>query len=75
MTGVQTCALPISGQDILNQLKEQELGDRLLLPCSLLRSGEEVFLDDMTVGELKNALQVRIDIVNSNGQDLYEAWL
>lgn len=70
-----TVAGLLTGQDILNQLKEQELGDRLLLPCSLLRSGEEVFLDDMTVGELKNALQVRIDIVNSNGQDLYEAWL
>ncbi len=65
----------LTGQDLLGQLQGRELGERLLLPCSLLRSGEEVFLDDMTVTELKNALQVNIVIVNSNGQDLYDAFL
>ena len=29
----------------------------------------------MTVVELKNALQVKIVIVNSNGQDLYDAFM
>ena len=70
-----TVAGLLTGQDIYKQLKGRDLGDRLLLPCSLLRSGEEVFLDDLTVGELKNALQVQIVIVNSNGQDLYHALL
>ena len=51
------------------------MGSCLLLPCSLLRSGEEVFLDDMTLQELKKALQVKIVIVNSNGQDLFDALL
>ena len=60
----------LTGQDLLAQLKEKELGERLLLPCNLLRSGEEVFLDDMTLTELKTALQVEIDIVKSSGQDL-----
>lgn len=68
-----TVAGLLTGQDILCQLKGKELGERLLLPCSLLRSGEEVFLDDMTVEELKKALQVHVVIVNSNGQDLYDA--
>lgn len=70
-----TVAGLLTGQDIFNQLKDKDLGERLLLSCSLLRSGEEVFLDDMTVQQLKNALQVKIVIVNSNGQDLYEALL
>lgn len=70
-----TVAGLLTGQDILHQLKGKPLGERLLLPCSLLRSGEEVFLDDMTVEELKKALQVKIVIVNSNGQDLYQALL
>ena len=60
----------LTGQDLLAQLKEKELGERLLLPCNLLRSGEEVFLDDMTLTELKTALHVEIDIVKSSGQDL-----
>ena len=69
-----TVAGLLTGQDLLRQLKDKDLGDRLLLPCSMLRSGEETFLDDMTVTELKNALQVKTVIVNSNGQDLYDAF-
>ncbi len=65
----------LTGQDIVAQLKGERLGERLLLPCNLLRSGEEVFLDDMTLGELKMALQVEVDIVKSSGQDLLACML
>ena len=65
----------LTGQDLLAQLSGRKLGDRVLLPCNLLRSGEEVFLDDMTLTELKNALQVQVDIVKSSGQDLVNALL
>lgn len=41
----------------------------------MLRNGEEVFLDDVTLDQLKEALQVQIDIVKSSGQDLIEAVL
>ena len=63
----------ITGQDLKTQLKGKKLGDRLLLPCNMLRSQEEVFLDDVTVSELSEALQVKIDIVKSSGQDFIEA--
>ncbi len=59
----------LTGQDIAAQLKGKELGETLFLPCNVLRSGEEVFLDDMTLKELAGALQVKIDIVKSSGQD------
>ncbi len=65
----------LTGQDILAQLKGRDLGDRLLLSCNLLRSGEEVFLDDVTLAEVKNTLQVQVDIVKSSGQDLMDALL
>ncbi len=65
----------LTGQDLKAQLSGVELGEKLLLPCNLLRSGEEVFLDDMTLSELKTALQVDIDIVKSSGQDLLEAMI
>ena len=65
----------LTGQDLAEQLAGQALGDRLLLPCNLLRSGEDVFLDDMTLTELKNTLQVPIDIVESNGKHLIECLL
>ena len=65
-----TVAGLITGQDLIGQLKGQPLGDTLLLPCSMLRDGEEVLLDDVTLTE---SLQVDIDIVKSSGQDLIEA--
>ena len=65
----------ITGQDILAQLKGKDLGECLLLPENMLRSGETVFLDDMTVNELENALQVPIIIVKSSGQAFFDAAL
>ncbi len=70
-----TVAGLLTGRDLTEQLSGKELGEKLLLPCSLLRSGEEVFLDDMTLDGVKNALQVQTDIVKSSGQDLVKALL
>jgi NifB/MoaA-like Fe-S oxidoreductase len=63
----------LTGQDILAQLKDKPLGDKLLMPQNVLKSGEQIFLDDMTVDELEKALQVPIDIVKSSGQDFVDA--
>ena len=63
----------ITGQDLIAQLKDKELGERLLLPCNMFRSQEEVFLDDVTLSEASLALQVEADIVKSSGQDLIDA--
>ena len=65
----------LTGQDIKKACEEyvnegNTLGDRLLLPENVLRSGTDVMLDDMTVSELADALQVRVDIVKSSGYDL-----
>ena len=68
-----TVAGLITGQDLIGQLKGQELGSCLLLPCNMLRSGEEVLLDDITLDQVKETLQVEVDIVKSSGQDFIEA--
>lgn len=65
----------LTGQDLMGQLKDRELGERLLIPCNMLRAEEDVFLDDFTVSDVENALQVRLDIVKSSGQDLLDAIL
>ena len=65
-----TVAGLITGQDLKKQLKDVELGDKLLLPCHMLRSGENVFLDDVTVSELSDYLQIPIEIVDSDGAEL-----
>ena len=70
-----TVAGLITGQDLIAQLKDKPLGSRLLLPECMFRSGEEVFLDDITRQEVENALQVPVNIVKSSGQDFVNAVL
>ncbi len=65
----------LTGQDIISQLKDKRLGERLLLPQNTLRSGETVFLDDVTVSDVEKALQVKVDIVKSSGYDFVNAIL
>ena len=70
-----TVAGLITGRDLIAQLKDKPLGSRLLLPECMFRSGEEVFLDDITRQEVENALQVPVNIVKSSGQDFVNAVL
>ena len=65
----------LTGQDIIAQLTGKELGQRLLLPQNVLRSGEDVFLDDVHLSELEGALQVKTDIVKSRGCDFVNSIL
>ena len=65
----------LTGQDLNGQLKGKQLGERLLLPENILRSGEDVFLDDMTLGELEKSLQVPIYIVKSSGREFVQSIL
>ncbi len=57
----------ITATDLMNQLKDRELGDSLCIHECMLRSGEEVFLDDYSVSDVMSTLQVKVDIVKSNG--------
>lgn len=63
----------ITGQDLKAQLKGLALGERLLLPCNMLREGENVFLDDVTVEELERALGVPILVVDEPGAEFVKA--
>ena len=63
----------ITGQDLIAQAKEKELGNTVAIPCNMLRMGERVFLDDKSVEDVENALQVPVIIVKSSGFALLEA--
>lgn len=65
----------ITGQDLIVQLEGKPLGDKLLLPCNMLREGENVFLDDVTVEEVEYRLKLPVQIVDEPGRDLVLAVL
>ncbi|MCI8464953.1 MAG: DUF512 domain-containing protein [Lachnospiraceae bacterium] len=63
----------ITGQDLLHGLKGKELGERLLVPVNMFKSGEEIFLDDISLKEVESVLQTEIDVVKSSGWDFVNA--
>jgi putative radical SAM enzyme (TIGR03279 family) len=63
----------VTAQDLVAQLKGRDLGEYLCIPVNMLKSGEEIFLDDWTVAEVEKALQVPVVIVKSSGQNLLDA--
>ena len=65
----------LTGKDIYEQLCDKELGDELLIPKNALRSGEDIFLCDMTLAELSSKLGTRVRAAGSDGYELAEAIL
>lgn len=63
----------ITGTDLIEQLKNKDLGNKLILPCNILRSGEDVFLDDYTLSQLEEKLNIKIDISKSQGKDFIDS--
>lgn len=57
----------LTGGDILDQLKGKDLGERVFLPQNLLKADEDIFLDDMTLTDFTNTLQVDVSVVKSSG--------
>ena len=65
----------ITGQDLISQLKGEDLGDMLIISASMLDSEGRVFLDDMTVDDIQNALHVPVAVVSSDGYEVLDALL
>jgi putative radical SAM enzyme (TIGR03279 family) len=53
----------LTGSDLLAGLEGQDLGERLLLPSVMLRQGEPVFLDDLTLADLEQRLPVPVQVL------------
>lgn len=64
----------LTGRDIAAQLKDKDLGSRLYLPDNLLRANTETLLDDMTVSELSEELDIPICILPPDGRAFVEMY-
>ena len=60
----------ITATDLIDQLAQRNLGEKVLIPCNMLRSGEDVFLDDLTVEDVRQALKTEVVVVDEPGADL-----
>ena len=62
----------VTGRDILAQLSERALGERVVIPANMLRHGEGVFLDDVTLEQLSAALRRPVQVSETDGYSLAE---
>lgn len=70
--GVNVSGL-VTGGDLIDQLRGDDLGDRLIIPSSMLRFENDLFLDDVSTDDVEWELGVTLVPVNNNGNDLVEA--
>lgn len=70
--GVNVSGL-VTGGDLINQLKGKNIGERLIIPSSMLRFENDLFLDDVSTNDVERELNVELVAVNNNGADLVNA--
>ena len=70
--GVNVSGL-VTGGDLIDQLRGDDLGDRLIITSSMLRFENDLFLDDVLTDDVERELVVTLVPVNNNGNDLVEA--
>lgn len=63
----------VTGGDLIDQLRDDDLGDRLLIPSSMLRFENDLFLDDVSTDDVERELNITLVPINNNGNDLVEA--
>ena len=68
-----TVAGLVTGGDLIAQLRGKPLGKRLLIPQNMLRHGERVFLDDVSLDDVERELGVPVTPVAQDGYELLDA--
>ncbi len=62
----------VTGGDIIKQLSDCDLGDELLIPENMLRAEGDLFLDNVSLTELSDALNINVRVVEKGGYGLCE---
>lgn len=70
-----TVAGLITAGDLIDQLKDKNLGDELIIPKVMLKADEPVFLDDLTVSDVEKALDIKVSASANDGYEYLEKLL
>ena len=65
----------VPGRDIVAALKGRDLGSLVVIPDVMLKEGEGVFLDDLSVSDLEEALKVPVVVAEATPGGLYNVLL
>ena len=67
-----TVAGLITAGDMIEQLKDMDLGDELIIPEVMLKADEPIFLDDLSVSYVEKALDIKISASANDGYEYLE---
>lgn len=59
----------ITGRDLINQLKQLNVKNDIIIPECMLKRDEKIFLDDVTVEQVENELDTKVIVSKVNGND------
>ncbi|MEG1311291.1 MAG: DUF512 domain-containing protein [Romboutsia sp.] len=62
----------ITATDIIDQLKNKDLGETLFIPRSMLKADEEIFLDNITLEELNKIMKIEVIPCLNEGKDFVD---
>lgn len=72
--GVNVSGLVV-GSDIIKQLSDKPKTDALIIPVTMLRDGDDIFLDDTTVEDVEKALGMKVIPTEGDGYSFIESIL
>jgi putative radical SAM enzyme (TIGR03279 family) len=64
VTGLLTCS------DLIRELKGKDLGQALIIPKVMLKSGEKIFLDNLALDHLERELSIEVLVVEDTAYDM-----
>lgn len=65
----------LTGRDIIEQLKDKDLGKTLLLSTAMLRHDEDILLDNTRLCDIEEALGVKVKTIQNDGYELFDAFM
>ena len=64
----------VVGKDIIEQLKDKDLGEYLIVPSVMLRRERDMFLDNVTLKELQQELSLKVVVTDNDGFQLIDSF-
>jgi NifB/MoaA-like Fe-S oxidoreductase len=65
----------VTGGDLIARMQKEEKRARILIPDVMLRHGETVFLDDVSIQDAENKLGMKIDVLKVDGGEFLDAFI
>jgi putative radical SAM enzyme (TIGR03279 family) len=62
----------VTGIDLINQLRDCKDADKIIIPKSMLKRDEDIFLDNITIDEVEKQLNKKIIASNVDGKEFIE---